>query len=462
MKKTLKYETIGKFFEDQILSGVLAVGQKLPSIRNLTTQFKISINTATNVFWWLEKKGLVYSKPQSGYYVANIPAYQQELIEITDPLLKPSTLSTHELTTKVLHTINAKNITQLAISLADESYLPVAALKKAMTKNLPHLNYNSIQGSEILRKGIGQYSYAWGGKIKPNQVITTHGAIGALGLALKAVTQPGDIIALESPSYFGLFHLAESFGLKVIELPSHPIEGVSISSLEKVMPKIKTAIFIANFNSPMGSLIPDENKKRIVELFHEYNKPLIEDDLYGDIYFSGSRPKPLKYFDKNGTVLWCGGFSKTLAPGFRVGWIVAESYFDDLMKIKAANMIATVGFGEHAIGEYILSGKYEKHLKQLRFFFQNNYFQLVESIAKHFPNSTKLSQPQGGLSLWVSLPEHINTSLLFEKALKQKIAFAPGRIFSLQNKYENCMRINLGLPFDNTVDAAIKSIGKML
>lgn len=462
MKRILKYETIGKLFEEQILTGVLSVGQKLPSVRKLTLQFKISVNTATNVFLWLERKGLIYSKPQSGYYVANIPNFKKELTDVTDPLLKPSTLSVHELTYKVLHSMGAKNLTQLGISIADESFLPLAALKKGMLKHLNNLSYNSIQGSDLLRKAIAQYAYTWGGKIKPNHIITTHGAIGALSIALKTLTKPGDIIALESPTYFGLFNLAESFGLKVIELPSHPIDGVSIPALEKIMPKIKTAIFIANFNSPMGSLIPDEKKRQIVSLFKSHNKVLIEDDLYGDLYFTSRRPKPLKFFDDNGTVIWCGSFSKTLAPGFRVGWMLNEPYFEQFMMEKTSNWISTVGIGENAIAEFILSGKYEKHLKQLRFFYQNNYFQLVEAIAKYFPENTKLSQPQGGMSVWVSLSEEINTSLVFEKALKQKIAFAPGRIFSLQNQYENCMRFNLGLMYNAQVEKAIKTLGQML
>ncbi|WP_126972642.1 aminotransferase-like domain-containing protein [Gynurincola endophyticus] len=462
MKRETKYEVIGKQFEEQILTGVLQVGQKLPSVRKLTAEFDISVNTASNIFWWLEKKGLIYSKPQSGYFVSNIPAFKQELPAITDPLLKPSNLSADELTAKVMHTINAKNIVRLSIGLPDESYLPIAALKKGLNKHLTSLDYNSLQGAELLRKAIAQYTYTWGGKVKPNHIISAHGAIGALALALKTVTKPGDIIALESPCYFGLLQLAQSFGLKVIELPSHPTQGVELKSLEKIMPKIATAIFIANFNNPMGSLIPDENKQKIVELFHEHGKPVIEDDLYGDLYFSGSRPRPLKYFDKNATVIWCGGFSKTLAPGFRVGWIVNEQYFEQILKIKYSDQIATVGLGENAIGEFILSGKYEKHLKQLRMHFQNNYHQLVEAIYKHFPEGTKLSQPQGGISLWVSLPEHINTGHLFEKALKQKIAFTPGRIFSLQHQYENCMRFNLGLEFDSTVEKAIRTIGNLI
>jgi len=302
---------------------------------------------------------------------------------------------------------------------------------------------------------------AWGGNLKESDLVTTSGCMNALVLCLMALTKRGDTIALESPCYPGILHLAASLGLKVMEIATHPVSGIDVEALKKLLPKIDVCLLVPNFNTPLGYCTPDRSKKEIVELLAKYNVPLIEDDTYGDIYFGAERPKCCKTFDTSGNVLWCSSVSKTLAPGYRVGWVAPGKYKEQLLKLKYVHSIASTSIIHEAVGNFLLTGRYDNHLRHLRRTLQENYQHYGTTIERSFPEGTKISRPQGGLVLWVEFPEEIDTGELYNLALKSKISISAGRMFTLQDQFHNCMRLCIGLPWTNELKLKLELLGNL-
>ena len=466
MKKDYLYQTIADKYAHQIKSGVLKAGEKLPSVRRLSQQYAVSINTAKKIFLELEANSLVQSRPQSGYFVSNVTNSRLPLPNPSQPSGTAINTEPNDLISRVYSSMGEEGLTLFSIGVPSAELLPVKQLKKEVvlagqTLKAGGAVYESLQGNLKLRRMVAARSLHWGGQLRETDLITTAGAMGGLSLCLMALTKPGDTLALESPCYPGILQLAVSMGLKVLELATHPTTGIDIGALELALPKIKVCLFVPNFNTPLGSLMPDENKKVIVELLAKNNVPLIEDDVYGDIYFGSSRPVCCKSFDKTGNVLLCGSISKTLAPGYRVGWVAPGKYFDQIQKLKLVHSLSATSIVNEAVGNFLLSGKYDSHLRQLRRTLADNYERYAAAIAEYFPEGTKISRPMGGLTLWIEFDLQIDTITLYNYALKENISIAPGRMFTLQDQFNNCMRLCFGLPWTEELYLKIKRIGKL-
>jgi DNA-binding transcriptional MocR family regulator len=466
MNKEYLYTEIANGIASQIRNGILKSGDKLPSVRKLCKEYQISMNTAKRVFLELESQSLVDSKPQSGYFVSNILSVELPLPEVSKPSLIANNEEPNELINKVYENIGKKEVTLFSIGIPSGDLLPQAKLKKEIinaTRTLKEggTEYEEIQGNLKLRRMISMRSLQWGGNFHENDLVTTNGGMNALSFCLMALGKPGDTIAIESPCYPGILQLANGLGLKVLELPTHPTTGIEIDALKKVIPKIDLCLLIPNYNAPLGSCMPDENKKEVVKILSENGIPLIEDDVYGDLYFGSARPKCCKSFDKEGNVLYCSSISKTLAPGYRVGWIAPGKYKDKILKLKFLHSTSSISIVNEAVANFLKSGKYEKHLQLMRKSLQNNYQNYVQTIAEAFPQGTKTSRPQGGLSLWVEFDKNIKTTQLYDLAIKENISIAPGRMFTLQDQFENCMRLCIGLPWSEETQAKLKQLGNL-
>ncbi|MCS3529025.1 PLP-dependent aminotransferase family protein [Chryseobacterium sp. JUb7] len=466
MNKEFLYTEIASGIATQIRKGVLKPGDKLPSVRMLCQDHHISMNTAKRVFLELESQSLVDSKPQSGYFVSPLTVIDLPLAEISSPSLIANNKEPDELISKVYENIGNKNMTIFSIGIPSGDLLPQAKLKKEIINATRELKeggteYEELQGNLKLRRMIALRSMSWGGNFNENDLVTTNGGMNALSFCLMALGKPGDTIAIESPCYPGILQLANGLGLKVLELPTHPTTGIEIEALKKVIPKIDICLLIPNFNSPLGSCMPDDNKKEIVKLLSENGIPLIEDDVYGDLYFGSNRPKCCKSFDMEGNVLYCSSISKTLAPGYRVGWIAPGKYKDKILKLKLLHSTSSITVVNEAVANFLKTGRYEKHLQQLRKTLQNNCQSYIQTIAEYFPEGTKISRPQGGLSLWVEFDKHLKTTSLYDLAIKQNISIAPGRMFTLQDQFENCMRLCIGLPWTESTELSLRKIGEL-
>lgn len=246
-------------------------------------------------------------------------------------------------------------------------------------------------------------------------------------------------------------------------MPTNAITGIEIEALKKTLEKkkVKLCVVVSNFSNPLGSCMPDEHKKEIVRLMEKHHVPLIEDDIYGDVYFGSHRPKSCKTYDQSGMVLWCGSVSKTLAPGYRVGWVAPGKFKEQIIRTKLYHSVSSTTLMQETVGNFLETGRYENHLRKLRYTLQSNSLQYLRAIGDYFPDGTKVSRPQGGFLLWLELPKKIDTTKLYELALQHKISFAPGRMFTLQNQYNHCMRLSYGLHWDEKIDAALKVLGRL-
>lgn len=463
------YLQIADRIEQLIEKEVLKIGDKLPSVRSISKEQGVSLSTAFQAYYHLEAKGLIEPRPKSGYYVRFSPRKLRDIPKTCEPVKKASEVTVNEMISRVYHNNTAENLLKFSLAVAADSMLPAAKIAKSMVQAIRKspdggIGYESTQGNVNLRRQIARMSIQWGGVISEDDVVTTSGCTDALTLSLCAVTQPGDTIALESPAYYGSLQLAASLGLKVLEVPTNPVTGVDLDYLDKAIPRfnIKACLFVTNFNNPLGSCMPDTHKRELVRILEKYDIPLIEDDIYGDIYFGRERPSLCKTFDESGIVLTCNSFSKALAPGYRVGWTLPGKYKDKVLRLKRNHSIACPSLPHAAIAHFLENDRYEHHLRGMRKQLHTQSLRYLQAIADYFPEDTLVTRPTGGFVLWLALNESINTYELYELALKQRITFAPGRMFSLQDRYRNCLRISFGNPWNKQVEEGIKTLGKLI
>lgn len=464
-KKELLYLQIANSIEHQIKNDVLRVGDKLPSLRTVAIEKGVSLTTAQQSYFELESRGLIESRPQSGYYVSYAHKHFKNIPQTSQPIVAETKGETEE----IIFTVS-KNLPKAKLNLSagvpSIKLLPVAKMNKAIvnaTRTLQGsgLNYD-LYGNENLKKQIAIRSLMWGGQLKEDDILTTSGSIDAISFCMLSLVQRGDTIVVESPVYFGILHLAKSIGLNILELPTNPVTGIELDALNKALQtkKVKLCLLVSNFSNPLGSCMPDENKKAVVKLMEKYNVPLIEDDLFGDLYFSNHRPTCCKTYDESGMVLLCSSFSKTLAPGYRVGWMAPGKFKEKVSRTKYYHSLYTTSVTHEAVGSFLENDRYENHLRKLRLTLHRNSLQFLRSISQYFPDDSRVTIPQGGLHLWVELNKNIDTVELYNKAMANKISISPGRMFTLQNQYNNCLKLNFGLVWDDKVESALKLLGK--
>jgi len=463
------YLRIAGTIEQQIMEQVLKIGDKLPSVRLLAKEHGMSVSTILQAYYHLEGKGLIESRPQSGYYVRFNPSRFPQKVEKSNPLQTVKAKNVEAIIGEVYDDFSMPGLTRFSLSVPAPEILPLARLNKSMMQALRDLPgngtaYEHTQGNELLRRQVARWSMHWGGHLQANDIVSTAGCMNAISFCLMALTQPGDTIAVESPVYFGVLRFAQSIGLKVLELPTDPDTGVDPDDVKKVLKShaIKACFFVTNFSNPLGYCMPDEQKQAMVKLLSKNGVPLIEDDLYGDVYFGKTRPRSCKSYDEEGNVLWCSSISKTLAPGYRVGWVAPGKYIDKVKRLKLYHSITNASAQQAAIASFLASGRYEYHLRKLRQTLHSNSLQFIRAIGEYFPEGIKLSAPQGGFILWVELDKKIDTYQLYREAMLHKISIAPGSMFTLQERYENCMRLSYGMPWTNDIDKALKRLGNLV
>ena len=466
--KELLYLKIAETMEAQIRQQVFLYGSKLPSIRTVCDTYGVSMTTALQAYMELDKKGLIHSRPKSGYFVIYQPLKFPPLPKTSNPENEPGNENKDELIHMVYNDISTDK-TLFSLGVPENSLLPIAKLSKSISRalrNTPFAGtaYEQMNGSAALRKQIVKSSYTWNGQLNETDVLTTFGCSHAMACCLQAVTQRGDAIAVESPVYFGILQMAKNMGLKVIEVPTNAQTGIDPDALERtiIQHQIKASILISNFSNPLGSSMPSAHKKKVVEMMTKHDIPLIENDMYGDIYFGSSRPDNCKTYDTNGSVLLCSSVSKSLAPGYRVGWVFPGKYMEAVRNIKFAASLSSNTLMEASVADFLQQNNYENHLRKLRTELHSNCLNYLEAIRKYFPKGTKVSRPQGGFMLWVELDVSIDTSLIYHSAIKHQISIAPGSIFTHQNQYNHCLRLSYGLKWNEKTDHALKVLGTLI
>ncbi len=463
------YNNIVARVANQVKETLLKPGDRLPSVRALSREQGISISTAFKAYSELEMMGLVEARPKSGYYVKFSPARFNKAPETKPPQKTPEQASVTEMIAMVYQNMQDEGVLRLSLAAPPISLVPVAKLSKSMAEAIRkstsgNIHYENVQGNIALRRQLAKNAFAWGGQFTENDVVTTQGCMEALVFCLKAVTKPGDTVAIESPTYFGIFNIMQSLELKVLEIPVDAETGIDIEYLEQAMQTVpvKACLFVPNFSNPVGSCMPNAWKQQLVTLLTTLQIPLIEDDIYGDIYFGKSRPRNCKSFDTEGWVMLCSSVSKSLAPGYRVGWCIPGRFKEQVINLKMMHSISSATPTQAAIAHFFETGRYDLHMRNLRRALHTQCLRYMQAVAEYFPAGTGISQPQGGYALWIELDKSINAYTLYQAALAHHISIAPGQIFSTDGRFTNFIRISFGIPFDAAVEGHLKVLGALV
>jgi len=459
------YEQVADRIRILIREGTLRPGDRLPSVRRLHQQFSVSISTVLEAYRLLEDQGWIKARPQSGYFVKRSTTPTEPSSSASPKHDFPVDVS---LAFRVSSEMRAPNNIGLGHAVPGLDLLPIASLNRLANKIVREQptalhSYNAPNGSEVLRHEVARRSIESGCSFSPDGLVITNGATEAIHLALRAVTQPGDVIAIESPTYYGFLEILESLHLRALELPTDPKAGISLEHLKTALKlqRISACLLVSNFSNPLGSCMSDRKKQQLLALLNQYDVPLIEDDIYGDLCFSNTRPKAIKAFDTEERVLYCASVSKTLSPGLRVGWCAPGRYQVKFEQLKMAMNWTTAIVPQLTTAAFLSNGGYDRHLRQLRRSYQTQMLRMTQAICNEFPAETRVTQPSGGQVLWLELPIEFDAMVLYKVALQHRISVAPGIMFSPTGAYRNCLRLNCGLPWSTEIEIAIQTLGRL-
>ncbi len=460
------YQQIADAVAKLISDGVLRPGERTPSLRAVSDQHGVSMSTSVQAFVELESRGLVEPRHKSGFFVKPPPAVAR--VEMPQPPRVPMSGSLGNLHASLFDAVASANLIALGGAVPSADILPTVKLNRMLAEKARHAGargvmYDLPPGSEALRRQISKRMVKGGAVVSPAEIITTCGATEALMLCLRAVTQPGDVVAVETPTYFGILHVLEALSLRVLEIPTDPQRGMRLDVLERVLEdqRVATCIVLPAFSNPLGATMPDEAKQRLVALLKKHKIPLIEDDVFGELPFGAKRSKTCKSYDDSGLVLFCSSFSKTLAPGYRVGWVAPGRFYHTVRTAKLTHTLATATLPELAIAGFLAEGGYDHWLRSVRAIYKDNVTHVRRAILERFPAGTTVTSPQGGFLLWVTMPPEVDALQLYERALARGISIAPGHMFSLDQRYTNCIRISCGERWSPRIAGAIRTLGDL-
>lgn len=463
------YTQVAERLETMVESGVWKTGDKLPSVRTLSTEQGVSMSTAFKAYAELENKGLIEARPKSGYYVRFRPLRSAPAPRTPRFTAPPEGLSVDEMIATVYANLSEAGVVQLSLAAPGYDLLPAAKLNKCLLEALRSsptscLHYENISGSIELRTQLARLAFNWGGVCSPDDVVVTQGCMEALAFCLKTVTKPGDVVAIERPTYFGIFGLLKNLGLRVLEVPTDPVTGPDLDFMRRAVQndQISAALFVPSFNNPLGSLMPDKHKQELVALLAEREIPLVEDDIYGEMYFGKTRPRTCKSYDTEGLVLYCSSMSKSLAPGYRVGWCQPGRFKKQVLQHKLNHCISSATPTQAAIARFCANGRFDLHLRQLRKALHTQCLRYWQAIEAFFPAGTRVSQPQGGYVLWLELPESVDAFDLYHRARQHQISFAPGQLFSADGCFKNHLRLGFGNPYTAEMERSLEVLGGLV
>jgi DNA-binding transcriptional MocR family regulator len=463
-----RYEEIARRYARAIEQGTLAPGERFPSVRRLAQDERASMSTVLQAIAQLEMLGLVEARPRSGHFVrarARPPAPRPACAP-ANALSTPVAMSA--LVARIYHGARDPSLVQLAQAAPHPDLLPTRALAREMAvaaRRFPDdaVRYEMPPGSRELRHVVAQRAFTWGGSLGEDDVIITTGATEAIHLCLLAVAKPGDVVAVESPTFYGTLKTLEALGLRVLEIPCDSQHGMDLAELERRLDRHRVAAVVAvpTFSNPLGSSMPDEAKRHLVRLLAAREIPLIEDDVYGDLAFGPTRPRAAKSFDEDGLVMLCRSFSKTVAPGYRVGWVAPGRFREKVELLKFALNIGTPTLPQIAMARYLRSGGYDRHLKSMRDALGAIEARTAAAIGESFPEGTRVSSPRGGCFLWVEMPPEVDAMELHARALDAGVSISPGPLFSAAGVHRSCIRIACGTPWSERIDGAVRLVGRL-
>jgi DNA-binding transcriptional MocR family regulator len=464
----VRYQSLAFDTEKLIAEGVLRPGDRLPSIRQVCRTHSLSPITVTQAYYLLESRGLIEARPKSGYFVRARLGQRLSEPEMSHPAGHSTELQVSDFIFQILNSVKDTRVAPYGSSFPSPFLFPLDKLGRFLCQAARRFDPISTltdlpPGNQELRRQIAIRYLSRGAAVPVDEIIVTSGAMEGINLCLQAATQPGDLIAIESPTFYAGLQASERLGLKVIEIPSHPREGISIEALEDALRHhpIKACLLMLNFGNPTGCLVSAERKQYLIDLLARHDVPLIEDDVYNELYFGPLPPLCSKSLPRADHVMHISSFSKCLAPGYRLGWVAAGRYAEKIVRLKLSTTLATTIPVQIAVAEYLKHGGYDHHLRRLRQQLLTQESRLTEGVERHFPPSTRLVRPVGGYFMWLELAKSVDALKLHRMALDQGISIAPGPIFSAKKEFGNCIRLNFGHPQTEILEGAIATLGQL-
>lgn len=463
------YEEIARQMGRLIDEGTYRPGDRLPSVRELARKMRVSVNTVLGAYGQLENRRLVEPRPQSGYFVSSRLPEPTQVLEVKqvarELVAGPVELGQGPL--EVMSRLSDPSFVPLGRGVPDPSLLPAEKLSRMLAtatrrRAREAASYSGSRGMRRLRVLLAKRSLDWGCRLGPDELVITSGCVEAVSLALQAICRPGDTVAVPSPCYYTFLNSIQWLNLKVLEIPSSPRHGMSVEVLRYALRhnRVAACLVISNFDNPLGAVMPDEAKRELVALLASKDIPLIEDDVYGDLGFGPRRPVSTKAYDEKGLVLTCSSFSKTLAPGYRVGWIAPGRFQARIEQLKSLFNLATASPTQLALAEFLDTGGYDRHLRTIRRIHAERVARVREAIGRHFPPGTQVTRPEGGYVLWVEMPKGVDGLALHQQALAAGISVAPGTLFSTTDNFRHFVRLNASF-WSPEVEKAIEEVGAM-
>jgi DNA-binding transcriptional MocR family regulator len=459
------YERLARDLETLIREGALRVGTRAPSIRQLCRERATSPASVVRAYELLEARGLLQSRARSGFFVTGPGSVPRSVPKAR----RPEHVDVSQLVFQILEGTRARENVPLGSAFPSPELFPLQQLGRHLGYVSRRLNpWSTVEhlppGSLELRTQISQRYRLMGAEVSPDEIIVTAGALEALNLALQVVTAPNDIVAIEAPSFYGCLQAIEGAGRRAVEIPTDPEHGLDLRALERTLNTVpvKACWFMTTFHNPLGVTLPAAAKQQLVKMLAAREIPLIEDDVYSELYFGRERPRITKVWDRKGLVLDCGSFAKSLAPGYRLGWIAAGQFATAVRNRKITTSLATSIPIQAAIARYLDTGVYDRHLGRLRRTFARQQTLLVSALKRHFPKGCHWSLPEGGYQLWVQLPQGADALELQARALEQDVSLAPGPIFSARREFSRAIRLNYGHPWSDRAEGAIRLLGELI
>ncbi|RZA32200.1 MAG: PLP-dependent aminotransferase family protein [Lysobacteraceae bacterium] len=464
-----RYESLAEDIARSIRAGLVKPGQRLPSVRQASAARRLSPSTVFQAYYLLEARGLVQSRPRSGYYVVEglqpLPP-EPELASLPDGESRDVDVS--ELVFEVLQSAMAHDVVPLGSAFPSPLLFPLQRIGRAVASAAVHLDpWSTVDdltpGSADLRRQIALRYRIDGIDVGMDEIVVTNGALEALNLSVAAVTRPGDAVLVESPCFYGTLQSLERNGLRAIEVRTHPRDGIDLQALEAAIARHapRACWLMPNLQNPLGSSMPEPAKRELVALLAAHRIPLVEDDVYAELYHGPRRALPAKAFDRDGQVMHCGSFSKSLAPGYRIGWVAGGAYARDIARRKLTATLNTNVPTQIGLARYLERGGFDRHLRGLRKALATQQEQYIAAIGHAFPPGTRVTRPAGGYFLWVEMEAGTDALALQREASRQGISIAPGPMFSASRGFGHCLRINCGHPLDTRIDVALSVLGRL-
>ena len=456
------YQQIIDALQARIRDGKLPTGTKLPTVRELAESLGVTRLTVHNAYRQLKRDGWIESTVGRGTFVRASPQ-PKTLQAIAGDEISPDQIIRQ--VWDVETSVGVRNFAyahpDLALFPQDDFWRSLASFRSSSAKLFP---YACTQGEPELRIQLAQLAEARGMNVTAEDLLVTGGVTQGLSLVARALTEPGDLIAVEQPTYLGALQIAETHNLRTAGVPMDE-EGPRLDALERLIAQRRPRFFytVPSFHNPTGRNMSPTRRHELLNLAERHQLPVVEDDIYGRLSYDNMPPPPLKRDDPSELVVYLDGFSKTLMPGLRIGYVIAPALIrEQLLKAKRADDLCGPSLTQHALAEFLRRGHYDSHLKQMLPVYEARRNSLLRTLRREMPDGIRWTEPDGGLCCWVTVPERPHIQGLYRMALDRGLVFTPGNVFLSDPDMDGHLRLCFGQSDETVIREGIALLGELV